>query len=54
VEHIEDDILVIAKVTFGKGGALTILVPAHQWLYCNFDVELNILEDTQKKSATYS
>jgi 2-polyprenyl-3-methyl-5-hydroxy-6-metoxy-1,4-benzoquinol methylase len=52
VEHIEDDILAIAncKKLLKKGGALTILVPAHQWLYCNFDVELEHFRRYTKKS----
>lgn len=42
VEHIEDDVLAISncKKLLKNGGVLTILVPAYQWLFCNFDVEL--------------
>jgi 2-polyprenyl-3-methyl-5-hydroxy-6-metoxy-1,4-benzoquinol methylase len=42
VEHIEDDVLAIAncKKLLKKKGTLIILVPAYQWLYCNFDTEL--------------
>lgn len=42
VEHIENDITAIAncKKLLKIGGTLTILVPAYQWLYCDFDVEL--------------
>lgn len=52
VEHIEDDILAIAncKRLLKKGGALTILVPAYRWLYCNFDVELEHFRRYTKKS----
>jgi 2-polyprenyl-3-methyl-5-hydroxy-6-metoxy-1,4-benzoquinol methylase len=42
VEHIEDDVLAIAncKKLLKNGGTLIILVPAYQWLFCNFDTEL--------------
>lgn len=42
VEHIEDDVLAIAncKKLLKTSGKLTILVPAYQFLFCNFDVEL--------------
>jgi 2-polyprenyl-3-methyl-5-hydroxy-6-metoxy-1,4-benzoquinol methylase len=52
VEHIEDDILAIAncKRLLKKGGALTILVPAYQWLYCNFDLELEHFRRYTKKN----
>lgn len=42
VEHIENDVTAIAncKKLLKTGGTLTILVPAYQWLYCDFDVEL--------------
>ena len=42
VEHIEDDVLAIAncKKLLKTGGKLTILVPAYQFLFCDFDVEL--------------
>jgi 2-polyprenyl-3-methyl-5-hydroxy-6-metoxy-1,4-benzoquinol methylase len=42
VEHIENDTRAIAncKKLLSSGGTLIILVPAYQWLYCNFDKEL--------------
>jgi 2-polyprenyl-3-methyl-5-hydroxy-6-metoxy-1,4-benzoquinol methylase len=42
VEHIEDDVLAISncRKLLKNGGVLTILVPAYQWLFCDFDVEL--------------
>ena len=42
VEHIENDIDAIAncKKLLKCGGTLIILVPAYQWLFNNFDVEL--------------
>jgi 2-polyprenyl-3-methyl-5-hydroxy-6-metoxy-1,4-benzoquinol methylase len=42
VEHIENDFLAISncKKLLKTGGSLTILVPAYQWLYCDFDEEL--------------
>jgi 2-polyprenyl-3-methyl-5-hydroxy-6-metoxy-1,4-benzoquinol methylase len=42
VEHIKDDRLAISncKKLLKPGGHLVILVPAHQWLYNQFDDEL--------------
>lgn len=42
IEHIENDVLAIAncKKLLKFGGKLTILVPAYQFLFCDFDVEL--------------
>lgn len=42
IEHIENDVLAIAncKKLLKKEGVLLILVPAYQWLFNNFDKEL--------------
>ena len=42
IEHIENDILAInnCKKLLKEGGNLIILVPAYQWLFNNFDNEL--------------
>lgn len=42
IEHIENDILAISncKKLLKEGGNLIILVPAYQWLFNNFDYEL--------------
>jgi SAM-dependent methyltransferase len=52
VEHIEDDILAIAncKKLLKTGGKLTILVPAYQFLFCDFDVELEHYRRYTQKS----
>lgn len=51
VEHIEDDVLAIAncKKLLKTGGKLTILVPAYQFLFCDFDVELEHYRRYTKK-----
>lgn len=52
VEHIEDDVLAIAncKKLLKNGGILIILVPAYQWLFCNFDTELEHFRRYTQKS----
>lgn len=52
IEHIENDVLAISNCTklLKRGGVLTILVPAHQWLYCNLDQELEHFRRYTKKS----
>jgi 2-polyprenyl-3-methyl-5-hydroxy-6-metoxy-1,4-benzoquinol methylase len=52
VEHIENDIEAIAncKKLLKKGGVLIILVPAYQWLFCNFDKELEHFRRYSKKN----
>jgi len=52
VEHIEDDLQAIAncKKLLKTGGTLIILVPAYQWLFNNFDVELEHFRRYTQKS----
>ena len=52
VEHIKDDIQAIAncKKLLKEGGNLIILVPAYQFLFNNFDVELEHFRRYTQKS----
>lgn len=52
IEHIEDDILAIAncKKLLKNDGVLIILVPAYQWLFSNFDKELEHFRRYSRKS----
>ncbi len=52
VEHIKDDVLAVenCKKLLKSGGNLVILVPAYQFLYNNFDVELEHFRRYTKKS----
>jgi SAM-dependent methyltransferase len=51
IEHIEDDDLAIknCKKLLRAGGQLTILVPAYQWLYNEFDKQLEHYRRYTKK-----
>lgn len=52
VEHIKDDNISIENMMklLKKGGKLTVLVPAHQYLYNGFDVNLEHYRRYDKKS----
>lgn len=52
VEHIKDDVLAIAncKKLLRQNGTLIILVPAYQFLFNNFDVELEHFRRYTQKS----
>jgi 2-polyprenyl-3-methyl-5-hydroxy-6-metoxy-1,4-benzoquinol methylase len=52
VEHIKDDLLAIGncKKLLKPGGTLIILVPAYQFLFNNFDVELEHFRRYTQKS----
>jgi 2-polyprenyl-3-methyl-5-hydroxy-6-metoxy-1,4-benzoquinol methylase len=54
IEHIEDDSLAITncRKLLKESGNLVILVPAYQWLYCRFDIELGHFRRYNRKTLS--